>query len=296
MRTFRSLAAAVVLLAALVVAPDVVAYNGAVLLPCPFVNQGPVDPIVHPGMPGDSHNHDFFGGGPVTAASTPTSLRAGATTCQIKSDHAAYWVPSMVRKDGTVARPTGFSVYYRAAQAATATQTVQVFPSELRFVSGNPANTNPYAQPANWRCGNNPSAVAKSIPATCGGSGLQMTLPFARCWDGVTMSGTQAPSPYVRFGNADGTCPASHPVVLPQLTYIVNYGPDAEGGRLASDVPGAPAGSSVHGDFMNGWDQASQQRLVTGCLNVNDPTPSSQSCRFSGNTVVTNPDGVFVTS
>lgn len=280
----------------LVFASSASAYNGAVLLPCPLVNQGVIDPIVHPGVANAGHNHDFFGGGPVTPNTTPTSLRAGATTCQIKSDHAAYWVPSIIRKDGLIAKPTGFSVYYRAAQAATATQAIRIFPTEFRFVSGNPNNTNPYAQPANWRCGNNPSVVAKSIPASCGGSGFQMTLPFARCWDGVTMSGTSAPSTYVRFGNADGTCPATHPVALPQLTYIVNYGADAEGGRLSSDIAGAPAGSSIHGDFMNGWDQVSQQRLVTGCLNVNDPMPSSQSCRFSGNNIVTNPEGVFVTS
>ena len=270
------------------------AYNGAVLLNCPIVNQGPVDPIVHPGTTGDSHNHDFAGGGPVTPTSTPTTLRAGATSCQIKSDHAAYWFPSVV-KAGVIVKPTGFSVYYRAAQAAASTQRIEPFPSEIRFVSGFASNTNPYAQPANWRCANNPSAVAKSIPATCNGAGMQMTLPLARCWDGVTVNSTASPSAYVKFGNADGTCPASHPHVLPQLTYIVSYGPDAPGGRLTSDAPGAPAGSSVHADFMNGWVQTSQTALVNGCLNVNDPTPSSQSCRFSGADVVTNPEGVFVT-
>jgi len=47
------------------------------------------DPIVHPGEPGASHQHEFFGNTTTDANSTYESLRAGGTTCRIAADKAA---------------------------------------------------------------------------------------------------------------------------------------------------------------------------------------------------------------
>src|SRR5690349_9233817 len=48
---------------------------------CGFSHVASNDPIVHPGMTGMSHSHDFFGNRGTNADSTPASLLGGATTC-----------------------------------------------------------------------------------------------------------------------------------------------------------------------------------------------------------------------
>ena len=47
---------------------------------CGFSHTAPNDPIVHPGMTGMSHSHDFFGNRGTDADSTAASLLGGATT------------------------------------------------------------------------------------------------------------------------------------------------------------------------------------------------------------------------
>ena len=44
------------------------------LLKCAYVNSAPDDPIVHAGMPGMSHLHDFYGNKSVTASATYKSM------------------------------------------------------------------------------------------------------------------------------------------------------------------------------------------------------------------------------
>src|ERR1044072_2117778 len=61
---------------------------------CRFSHFANDDPIVHPGKPGASHPHTFFGNSSTNAASTLESLRASGTTCSVKADKAAYWAPT----------------------------------------------------------------------------------------------------------------------------------------------------------------------------------------------------------
>jgi hypothetical protein len=67
-------------------------------------------------------------------------------------------------------------------------------------------------------------------------------------------------------------CPDSHPVVLPQITYVTSYPVPAGGNtsswRLSSDVYDAsqPGGYSLHGDWMNGWDPAVSDLWGTTCI------------------------------
>ena len=62
---------------------------------CAFSHTAPNDPIVHPGMTGMSHSHDFFGNRLTDADSTAASLLGGPTTCNKQSDTAAYWAPTL---------------------------------------------------------------------------------------------------------------------------------------------------------------------------------------------------------
>src|SRR3954447_5181267 len=72
---------------------------------CYFSHTGANDPIVHFGHPGESHPHTFFGNSTTNAFSTLASLRAGKTTCRIKADTAAYWVPTLF-DNGREIRPS----------------------------------------------------------------------------------------------------------------------------------------------------------------------------------------------
>ena len=77
------------------------------------------DPIVHPGMPGASHQHEFFGNATTAADSTYASLRGQATTCRIAADTAGYWVPSLFA-DGERVAPIKVNAYYlRGADSRT---------------------------------------------------------------------------------------------------------------------------------------------------------------------------------
>src|SRR6476659_7799891 len=53
---------------------------------CAYTHRASDDPIVHPGMPGMSHSHDFFGNVTTDADSTYSTMRAGGTTCRARED------------------------------------------------------------------------------------------------------------------------------------------------------------------------------------------------------------------
>lgn len=275
--------------------PSPTATNGAVLMRCDPSHIGQQDPILNPGQTLSAHNHQFYGNDTTDKDSTLTSLRAGTTKCAIKSNLTAYWTPTIVKADGSTAAATGNAIYYRCIAA----HGCETFPQGFRWVSGNPKNTNQFAVAGDWRCaGGGPQ---KTLPASCpSGGGVQLTYSLTSCWDGKHF-GTPAETPTAPASYmatpVSGVCPATHPVQLPQLTFVTNWGPDAVGGRLSSDIAGAPAGSSMHADVFIAWDSAPLQRIVDKCLNVVDDTPSSQSCRVDLTTgsVVTNPGGEFVT-
>src|SRR4051812_26325760 len=63
---------------------------------CRFSRRLPDDPIVHPGQPGVSHDHTFFGNTTTDAFSTPAGLVGKPSTCDPTTDTASYWAPSLV--------------------------------------------------------------------------------------------------------------------------------------------------------------------------------------------------------
>jgi len=79
---------------------------------CRFSHSSNDDPIMHPNMPGMSHNHSFFGNVSTNAFSTLASLRRAGTSCHRHGDRAAYWAPTLVNPHGKLIRPLSASVYY----------------------------------------------------------------------------------------------------------------------------------------------------------------------------------------
>jgi hypothetical protein len=60
-------------------------------------------------------------------------------------------------------------------------------------------------------------------------------------------------------------------VALPQISYIVKYdvpASDTGSWRLSSDIDGAPAGTSNHADWVNGWEQDVMNTFVTRVIQL----------------------------
>ena len=67
-------------------------------------------------------------------------------------------------------------------------------------------------------------------------------------------------------------CPLTHPVVLPRVSFVVDWpvpaGTDTSKWRLSSDGydPALPGGYTLHADWMNGWEPAIAKLWGTKCL------------------------------
>ena len=104
-------------------------------------------------------------------------------------------------------------------------------------------------------------------PPNCGSKQIKAHVHFPWCWDGVNLD-TPDHRSHMAYGPNGRTCPATHPVVLPRITLHVTYGvKNGTGHMLASDHAfGLPAGTSLHADFWQTWDQPVLDFLVERCL------------------------------
>jgi hypothetical protein len=249
---------------------------------CAFSHRAADDPIVHPGHPGASHSHEFFGSAATDADSTGESLRGTPTTCEDTEDTAAYWVPTL-SVDGAPVDPTFVRAYYRATTGADV-RDVAAPPLGLAMIAGDPdagatddqgeddghahhhGGGDQAGEPtgdAGWGCGLRPRRFHAAPPTDCTDpSPLTLRLRFPDCWDGERLD-----SPDHRAhvtASVDGACPATHPVLMTQLQVSVVWpvtGADAGRVTLSS---GAVAGA--HGDFLNGWDPEALQGHVDLCI------------------------------
>ena len=232
---------------------------GQIAVECGYSHSAFDDPIVHPGHPGRSHRHDFFGNTTTDAHSTLATLLEGDTTCQKRMDTAAYWAPSLL-DHGEPVVPSGSIAYYRAAPGVDPTE-LENYPPDLRIVAGDMTATEPQSTDlVGWACGL--SSRHHAEPPTCPASApLRAVITFPDCWDGVR---TDSPDHRSHMANSEaGVCPATHPVHVPQLTFVVAYPISGEGHDL-SLASGPPI--TLHADFVNAWDHEGLGREIELCL------------------------------
>lgn len=244
--------------------------TGAFRIVCMYSHMNFDDAIVYPGQTGRSHLHTYFGNTTADAHSTHVNLRnSGNTTCNGGIlNRSAYWVPAVIdTRTGSAIAPRSNIVYYKTGYSVPAAM-IQPFPSGLRMIAGDMLASS--AQEfARWSCGEH-TLSGGAIPANCpAGQDLSMNLIFPQCWDGVNLDSPNHKSHMAH--PRDGRCPTSHPIALPEITYNVNYSmPDATASthwRLSSDMYGTdkPGGFSIHGDWINGWDEATMRTWVERC-------------------------------
>jgi hypothetical protein len=231
---------------------------------CGFSHRALDDPIVHRGRPGRSHSHDFFGNETTDANSTIEALLAGPTTCDKRSDTAAYWAPTLYH-DGEPVTPELGSAYYRGVVGVDVSRSVAPPPGLVMIAGDSLGERTPTTSTAAWACGERGELVSVSAPPTCSSrSKLTMHIQYTDCWDGRRLDSGDHRGHVAH--STEGTCPTSHPVAMAQLVFVISYPISGDPGdlRLASgDL------ATAHADFMNAWDQDVLVAETRYCINRN---------------------------
>lgn len=251
------------------------------------------DPLVWPGQPGATHEHVFFGNRSVDAFTTIERLKTGqSTTCDgIALNQSGYWVPSLYDAYGERIRYVDPLFYYKTGYHVPA-ETIQPPPPGLRMIAGDAmARQAQGVHVAKFRCESwkangrwfspgDPLDHVNHLPRCDVGDLLEIRIVFPQCWDGKNLSSRdlQSHMAYPRPARiphvGTGSCPASHPIAIPEISYNFgiyvskDMGPSDQW-RFSSDMgAGIVGGSSVHGDWMNGWDAGIMETIVRNCLNA----------------------------
>jgi len=252
--------------------------GGAFRVPCEFTKFAFIDPIVYPGIADKSHLHAFFGNAGVSKDSNYASLlTSGNSTCKGGTvDRTAYWVPAMVdTATGKPVVPGGAMFYYKTGYGNIDFSDIQVWPDGLRMIAGSITASEPGSGLDHiYRCSQRISSQA--IPKCNAGEYLRMEVNFPECWDGKNLDSPDHKSHMAyRMAQDDRTCPASHPVPIPRITFHVDYwvtaADDTSKWRLSSDMydSSITGGYSAHGDFDDGWDPVIKRQIVDECIRAN---------------------------
>jgi hypothetical protein len=239
------------------------------------------DPIVFSGIPGRSHLHIFFGNTGAKFSSTETSLKtSGNSTCKGGIlNRSGYWVPALLDANGNVVRPVENLVYYKSAYQGLSPSAIQAFPFGLRAVAGNAMSSAPQYN-TYWTCVNNSIGRSATIPVCAPGDTLEMNVDFPQCWNGALDSPDH--KSHLAFPIATDTCPATHPIAIPEIGIHIRYDMPAGGTygwHLVSDMydyrtpvigvygTGTSGGMSSHADYMEGWDKVNgPDAFLPGCI------------------------------
>jgi len=235
--------------------------GGVFAVDCQRTERKPLDPIVMPGMPGMSHSHDFFGPVSVPNSAKATDLLSGPNSCDLAQDHSAYWMPTLYSSMG-LQEGDNLQIYYRLDNGAVA------IPKGIQMIAGDAARlgaTNPAW--SSYSCQPS-SSYNKTNPPSCPRSGWILTeIDFPQCWNGKQLDSPNHKSHTAYSGSGKNYnslgCPKTHPVRIAQVVMFRNFNQYAgllQGVTLAS----GPA-STLHADFVSGWDAGVFNNLIANC-------------------------------
>ncbi len=243
--------------------------SGQFWVRCGYSHSAMDDPIVFPNQPGLSHLHDFFGNKTTDAASTGTSMLAGATTCRIPSDTAGYWSPTGYLRGARI-KPLAMRIYYLGVKDAP----VEPIPAGLKMIGGNKEAASSDENPdVSWYCGQNASVNTPKMnaPYDCSPysqypfmDGVVGVVDLPSCWDGVGLEPSDVVYPI------GGECPAGFPHQLARVSERIHFGvmnPMNTDGTVGLSLSSGPY-YSLHADFWNTWQQPRLDQLIADCLDA----------------------------
>lgn len=259
---------------------------------CLESHQADDDPLVHPGEPGRSHHHVFFGNPETDAFSTiDRLLEATSTTCDGGTlNRSAYWVPAMFDQHGDRIEYVEPLFYYKSGFHVPADEIVPP-PAGLSMIAGDAMATEPqHVETVKYRCASwttdepqfdpgDPMDHVPFIPDCDVDDLVEMRIVFPQCWDGDRLTAPDHrshmayPVPATAPDVGTGHCPESHPIAIPEISYNFHFHVTEESGpsdtwRLSSDIDAdTPGGVTTHADWMNGWDEDVMSTIVTTCIN-----------------------------
>ncbi len=238
------------------------------------------DPIIRPGQPGASHLHMFFGNTEVDAYTTTDSLvNSGGGSCQgFELNRSGYWTPAVLDGRGNAVVPDTIIVYYKTKDPST----TQAMPQGLKIVAGNTTSESFTAShQLGWSCGSSGFAynISNRIPS-CGNDMINAYIAFPSCWDGTNLDSADHRS-HMAYVSDHQSCPASHPVRLPQITVLLYFAPaDTSSWYLSSDRTGgfnSGPGATLHADWWGGWNNETMDLWTNGCIRASRNCSNGQT-------------------
>ncbi len=172
--------------------------------------------------------------------------------------------------------PDNIGVYYKSGFYIDGAL-VKPIPAGLRMIAGDPKASAPHPEvfSTRWKCIGGPHNQNGLYQASIGncdvGAYLYQEVFFPQCWDGVNLDSPDHMS-HMSYTAETGKCPATHPVVLPQISFNVVYKVSEKDEplrwRLASDNydRSKPGGYSSHGDWFNGWMSEVSDSFAKNCI------------------------------
>jgi Domain of unknown function (DUF1996) len=230
-------------------------------------HQLPDDPIVYPAQPGAAHMHQFIGNPSTNAYSTFESMRAAQANvkCELHNDTGGYWVPTLHNPNGTTVPVKQTFFYYRGPAG------VAQMPQGLKMLAGGntlqPPNPTGSQKSLSWACSDSSPFYTQPPDCTSLNKFFRAHIHFPSCWNGWQLDSPDHRS-HMTYPTS-GKCPSTHPVRIPKISYHVVYNLKNGKGTYLSSDHGAPAGTQLHADFWNTWDQVVLQKAVTKCINAN---------------------------
>ena len=234
---------------------------------CGYQHSLPDDPIVHPGVPGASHMHDFGGNATTDAFSTLASLRAGSTDCFVhapdtQADRSGYWVPQLIFNGAPVSF-VELQAYYQSGGLAF----VNTPPTGFEVVAGNAKATAEQSKSVvKFTCSGGTTGSFSAPPTCPAGSLLKVVVFTPNCLTHALVQVADGQNDTAQTAYAtNGVCPAGFDPIA-QARIEVKYPAGVDGRGTVAFASGPYY--TMHADWFNGWDHATLDRFVQGCINT----------------------------